>query len=146
MRATAPHASPWAVVMIGDDPAGSSSPTSFSTSTTRRRSGTLHGIMPGKAAWDWWSGQDGAGVEFKTGMNDATMKHYIDFASEMGLEYMLASPPLVHGARLRDNADTSADITKSIPAIDLPGSASTARAGVRHHPSGSIGSRARPDG
>jgi alpha-glucosidase len=43
-------------------------------------------IKPGKAAWDWWSGQVAKGVNFKTGMNNATMKHYINFAHEFDLE------------------------------------------------------------
>jgi alpha-glucosidase len=46
-------------------------------------------VRPGKAAWDWWSGQLAECVA-NPGMNDATMKHYIDFAAEMGFEYMRA--------------------------------------------------------
>jgi alpha-glucosidase len=41
-------------------------------------------IKAGKSAWDWWSGEAAPSVSFKTGMNTATMKHYIDFASDSG--------------------------------------------------------------
>jgi alpha-glucosidase len=56
------------------------------------------------------------------------MKHYIDFAAEMGLEYMLIdagwySPLPGYGPKM----DFKADITKTIPEIDLPGLISYAR-------------------
>lgn len=85
-------------------------------------------IKPGKAAWDWWSGALASGVSFKTGMNNHTMKHYIDFASEFGLEYMLINAGWYTQNAYGDNADTKADITKSVPDIDLPARVAYARA------------------
>jgi alpha-glucosidase len=46
-------------------------------------------IEPGKSAWDWWSGSYATGVDFKPGMNTATMMHYVDFAARHHLRYML---------------------------------------------------------
>jgi len=46
-------------------------------------------IMPGKVAWDWWNANNIYGVDFKSGVNTATYKYYIDFASEYGLEYII---------------------------------------------------------
>lgn len=46
-------------------------------------------IKSGKVAWDWWNDQQAVGHPFEKGMNNATMKYFIDFASETGLEYML---------------------------------------------------------
>ncbi len=46
-------------------------------------------IKPGKVAWDWWNALNIYGVDFKAGLNTATYKHYIDFAAEYGLEYVI---------------------------------------------------------
>ena len=50
-------------------------------------------IKPGKTAWDWWSGSYAEGVDFRPGMNTATMNHYIDFSAANG--------PGVHAHRRR---------------------------------------------
>lgn len=67
-------------------------------------------VKPGKAAWDWWSGSFARNVNFTPGMNTATMEHYIDFAADHHLEYMLIDA----GWSPRD------DITHWVPAVDLP--------------------------
>jgi len=46
-------------------------------------------IKPGKAAWDWWNANNIAGVDFKSGINTATYKYYIDFAAQYGLQYII---------------------------------------------------------
>ena len=46
-------------------------------------------IQPGKSAWDFWSGTFARDVDFRPGMNTATMKHYVDFAADNHLEYSL---------------------------------------------------------
>lgn len=46
-------------------------------------------IRPGKVAWDWWNANNIYGVDFKAGLNTATYKYYVDFASAYGLEYVI---------------------------------------------------------
>jgi alpha-glucosidase len=46
-------------------------------------------IKPGKVAWDWYNANNIYGVDFKSGINTATYKYYIDFASKHGLEYII---------------------------------------------------------
>jgi alpha-glucosidase len=46
-------------------------------------------IRPGKVAWDWWNALNVFGVPFKSGVNTETYKHFIDFAAENGLEYII---------------------------------------------------------
>ena len=46
-------------------------------------------IRPGKVAWDWWNNLNATGVDFHTGVNTATYKHFLDFAAENGLEYII---------------------------------------------------------
>ncbi|WP_372743952.1 glycoside hydrolase family 97 protein [Lutibacter sp.] len=46
-------------------------------------------IKPGKVAWDWYNANNITGVDFKSGLNTATYKYYIDFASENNIEYVI---------------------------------------------------------
>lgn len=46
-------------------------------------------IEPGKVAWDWWNANNIYGVPFRAGVNQKTYKHYIDFAAEAGLPYVV---------------------------------------------------------
>ena len=46
-------------------------------------------IKPGKVSWDWWSRFNLQGVDFEYGINNDTYKHYIDFASEYGIPYII---------------------------------------------------------
>jgi len=119
---------PWRVVMVSSEAAKLIESTLITNLSTPSVVTDTSWIRPGRSAWDWWSGPNTEGVTFKVGMNDATMKHYIDFASEMGLEYMLIdagwySPLPGYGPEM----DFKADITKTIPEIDLPGLVSYAR-------------------
>ena len=120
VRGSAPHRSPWRVIMLGDAPGRLVESTLMLSLNPPSVVRDPSWIKPGRAAWDWWSGQAAEGVA-RPGMNDATMKHYIDFASEMGLEYMLVDAGWYTAKAYGDDADTKADITKSIPEIDLPG-------------------------
>ena len=84
---TAPHVSPWRVLMLGDDP-GRLVESDIVLNLNDPPEGDFSWVKPGRAAWDWWSGQlmdNGS-----TGGSDTlTMQYYIDFAAELGLEYML---------------------------------------------------------
>lgn len=46
-------------------------------------------IKPGQVAWDWYNDNNVYGVDFKSGINTATYKYFIDFASENGIEYVI---------------------------------------------------------
>ena len=66
-------------------------------------------IKPGKVAWDWWNDWNITGVDFEAGINTRTYKHYIDFAAENGIEYVV----------LDEGWSAPLDIMKLNPAIDL---------------------------
>lgn len=68
-------------------------------------------IKPGQVAWDWWNANNIYGVDFRAGINTATYKYYIDFASKNGIEYIIIDDgwyPL------------GKTVLKSIPEIDIP--------------------------
>lgn len=114
---TTPKATPWRVLMIAPTPGrlietnylilNLSAPCAIADTSW---------IKPGKAAWDWWSGSHATNVAFKSGMNTATMKHYIDFAAAHKLEYMLVDAgwaPLSADGRIED-------ILRYISEVDIP--------------------------
>lgn len=48
-------------------------------------------VKPGVTTWEWWNGAIpyGTDVDFIAGCNTDTYKYFIDFASKLGLEYVL---------------------------------------------------------
>lgn len=66
-------------------------------------------IRPGKVAWDWWNFNNIYGVPFRAGVNTDTYKHYIDFAAENGLPYVI----------LDEGWYELGDLMKIVPAIDM---------------------------
>ena len=85
-----PKATPWRVLLINSRPGGliESNYLVLNLSHPSVLPDTSW-IQPGKAAWDWWSGRLAKNVNFEPGMNTATMMHYIDFAAEHHIEYIL---------------------------------------------------------
>ena len=114
---TTPKATPWRVLAVGPTP-GRLIETNYLILDLNPPCALADTswIKPGKAAWDWWSGSYAASVDFKPGMNTATMKHYIDFAAAHRLEYMLVdagwSPPAKDGR--------GEDILNYIPEVNVP--------------------------
>jgi alpha-glucosidase len=121
VETTTPFASPWRVLMIADQPAKLIESNIVLNLNPPSKIADTSWIHPGKSAWDWWSGEAAPSVTFKTGMNTATMKHYIDFASASGLPYMLidAGWALANRNGPQDYA-AAADITQTAPEIDMP--------------------------
>jgi len=68
-------------------------------------------IRDGKIAWDWWNDWGVYGVDFKSGINTATYKYFIDFAAAHGIEYVA----LDEGWGVRDG-----NVMHVIPEIDIP--------------------------
>jgi alpha-glucosidase len=116
VRGATPLASPWRVLMIGETPGALIESTLLYALSEPSRIADTSWIQPGKVAWDWWNGPAVPNAGFEVGMNDATFRHFIDFAAEMGLEYVL-----IDAGWYGSHRDPSADITRSIPGIDIPG-------------------------
>ncbi|MBE6336311.1 MAG: glycoside hydrolase family 97 protein [Lentimicrobiaceae bacterium] len=68
-------------------------------------------IVPGKVAWEWWNAWNICDVDFESGINNDTYKHYIDFASEYGIEYVILDEGWA--------VNKQADLFQVIPEIDL---------------------------
>ena len=66
-------------------------------------------IHPGKVAWDWWNDWNISHVDFKSGINTATYKYYIDFAAANHIEYVV----------LDEGWSDDWDLNQVKPVIDL---------------------------
>lgn len=88
--ASTPKATPWRIILVGSQPGEliENSYLVLNLSAPCALADTSW-IQPGRSAWDWWSGSFARNVDFKPGMNTATMMHYVDFAARHKLEYML---------------------------------------------------------
>lgn len=75
-------------------------------------------IKPGKVAWDWWNFNNIYGVPFRAGVNTDTYKHYIDFAADHGIEYVM----------LDEGWYPLGDLLSVVPAMDMDALAAHARA------------------
>lgn len=53
------------------------------------RIGDYSWVKTGKVAWDWWNDWGIYGVDFEAGINMETYKHYIDFAAENKIEFVV---------------------------------------------------------
>jgi len=112
---TTPLRTPWRVFMIGAEPGRLIESNIVINLNPPSQIADTSWIKPGKTAWDWWSGTYAEGVSFKPGMNTDTMKHYIDFAAQAKLEYMLIDAGWAPPAK-----EFLHDITRTIPEIDMP--------------------------
>ncbi len=80
---------PWRVFIISDDDR-----TFVESNLTYQMAnpqviGDAKWIKPGKVAWDWYNANNIYGVDFKSGVNTATYKYFIDFAAKNKLEYII---------------------------------------------------------
>ena len=117
-RIGSPIVSPWRVVMLASEPAKLIEST-IVTDLNPDPEFDASWVKPGKSAWDWWNGPTVAGVK-TAGTNDETVKRFIDFAADAGLQYMLIDEGWYMGAGGGGVVRPGVDITKSIPEINLP--------------------------
>ncbi len=123
-----PVTTPWRVLMIGDEPGRLVESNIVLNLNPPSQIADTSWIKAGKSAWDWWSGEAAPSVKFQTGMNTATMKHYIDFASASGFPYMLIDAGWAQADRNGpQDYSALADITHVTPEIDMPGLLSYAK-------------------
>ena len=122
VKASLPHASPWRVVMIADDPGRLIESNIVTNLNPPCAWPDTSWIKLGKTTFPWWNGYElGSAAGFEGGQNTRTHKYYIDFCAEAGIPY--------HSLDGFNNIAwyggfivpyQGADITKSLPEIDLP--------------------------
>ncbi len=113
-----PAQSPWRVLLISTEPGKLVESNMVVNLNPPSAIADTSWIKPGKTAWDWWSGSVAKNVSFKTGMNTDTMKHYIDFSSKNGFEYMLIDAGWAK--RGAGPNDSGSDLTQTNSEINMP--------------------------
>ncbi len=111
-----PFAMPWRVVMVGDHPSDLTQSTLIPQLGAPSEIADTSWIKAGKAAWDWWNDWD-VNVAHP-GINTESYKAYTDFAVQMNAQYILIDEGWSVGSSTEPNP--KADLTKTIPAIDMP--------------------------
>ena len=116
----APFVSPWRVLMVGDDPGRLLESNLVFHLSAPSAIGDPGWIKPGKTTFPWWNGYVLEGVDFKPGVNTATMKHYIDFCAANGIPYHSLDGLDIawYGGPIQPRGPT--DITRAAPTIDMP--------------------------
>ncbi|MFV0592449.1 MAG: glycoside hydrolase family 97 protein [Draconibacterium sp.] len=77
--------------------------------------GDVSWVKPGQVSWDWWNAVFSPyGVDFKTGINTATYKYYVDFASEFGIPYIILDEGWAVNTRDPFNATKDLDLPELI--------------------------------
>ncbi len=87
-RVEGPRTFPWRILIMGADKDIAASNLSELLAEPSRIA-DISWIKPGKVAWDWWNDYNIIGVDFEAGHNTPTYKHYIDFAADNGIEYVI---------------------------------------------------------
>lgn len=122
----APRVSPWRVIMIGEKPGDLVESNIILNLADPCELTDTSWIKPGISAWDrWWPGSYAPDFNGAMGVNNPSMKYFIDFAAEMGWEYQLVDwewygPPFDPAKPAYAAGNPAADLTKSISAIDIP--------------------------
>ena len=117
-RTSGTRALPWRVLAIARKDADLLTNDMVYRLGSESRIGDTKWIRPGKVAWDWWNFNNLYGVPFRAGVNTETYKHYIDFAAEYGIEYVI----------LDEGWYKLGDLTAVVPAIDMDAIAAHAKA------------------
>lgn len=110
-KCNAKNVFPWRVVAVAaNDYELANSDLVYKLATPTQLS-DISWIKPGKVAWDWWNDWNVYGVDFESGVNNATYKYYIDFASKYNIEYVI----LDEGWAVAQKAD----LFQVVPEINL---------------------------
>lgn len=103
---------PWRIAIIGDEDRDlATSQLTYQLGAPCQIEDTSW-ICPGKVAWDWWNNWNIIGVDFEAGVNMDTYKHYIDFASDNGIEYIIMDDGW--------SVPGCGELFSVVPEIDLP--------------------------
>ncbi|WP_165248212.1 glycoside hydrolase family 97 protein [Paludisphaera soli] len=116
----APHASPWRILMIADDPGRFLESNLIFHLSDPPAIADASWIRPGKTLFPWWNGYAPDGLDFKPGVDTATMKHYIDFCAEHGIPYHSLDGLDIAWYDGPIQPEGPIDVTTAAPSIDMP--------------------------
>lgn len=80
---------PWRVIVVTENDTALPVNNLVYALASSNRIADCSWVKPGKSAWDWWNDWGISQVSFKAGINTQTYRHFIDFAAENKLEYII---------------------------------------------------------
>jgi len=81
-----PHKTAWRIIMVDSEPTHFMMSNTLTNLNPECRITNTSWIKTGKSSWDWWNGS--LNKEGERSYTTETMKYYVDFAAESGLEFM----------------------------------------------------------
>ena len=120
VKATAPHNSPWRVIMIADNAAKLIESNLVLNLNPPCAIKDTSWIKPGKVAFLWWNGYLVGDNARRGGVNTATFKHYIDGAAEFHFPYSSIDGLDIawYGGKIPGYGEN--DITVPVKQLDMP--------------------------
>jgi alpha-glucosidase len=119
VRGTAPHYTPWRVLMLGRKPGDLIESNLVLNLADPCALKDTSWIIPGKTVFPWW-------VNFRakppvpSRMTTENQKYYLDFAAEIGAKYLEFEPPWYGDEEEALRHPESLDITKAMPELNMP--------------------------
>ena len=138
VRGTAPHASPWRVIMLGESAGDLVESTLVLNLNAPSAIGDVSWIEPGKVMFPWWpdfrtdadsvANPEGWAATPARRINFANQKYNVDFAAEYGIRYIELEPPWYGDEKQAIEKPLTMDITRAIPELRLPALLAEAKA------------------
>lgn len=111
-KVNAPRDYPWRILAISEKDEQMPVNNLVYALASPNRIGDYSWVEGGKVAWEWWNNWGIFGVDFKAGINMETYKHYIDFASENNIPFVVLDEGWYD--------PKAGDMLTVIPELDLP--------------------------
>jgi alpha-glucosidase len=108
-RTDGTHSFPWRIAVISEQDKDLLNCDIVQKLASPNRLEDISWIKPGQVSWDWWNDMNISHVDFRAGMNTASYKYFIDFASNNKIPYII----------LDGGWSARGDLTKASPAINL---------------------------
>lgn len=121
VRGSTPFASPWRVLMIADEPGTLIESTLLLNLNPPSKIADTSWIHTGKIAFPWWNGYVvPTNAPFKGDVNTETLKYYIDFCHENGIEFASIDGNIEAWYGGPNTPWLGADVTKPRADLELP--------------------------
>lgn len=123
VRGRTPFETPWRVFMLADDPAQLIASNLITVLNPPSAIGDVGWIHPGKTTFPWWNDYVMPDTGFKSGLNTATAKYYIDFCAAHGIPYHTLDgyqDLAWYGGHIEPRDSVMPDVTRGNPDLDLP--------------------------
>jgi alpha-glucosidase len=81
---------PWRYFVVAkDDGELMENTMTYKLAREKQENADFSWLKPGQVSWECWNGASPYGVDFKAGFNEETYMHFIDFASDFGIPYII---------------------------------------------------------